>query len=119
MTKRAAICAAVLWAAPVAAQSLDLDGVHRWLGSDPATACDTSVYNDGQMTIDGATVAFIETSCKLGDPVAIRDMPEGTLYDAVCNGEGDIWTERMLVYKTFDGIAILSRGAVRTYQRCE
>lgn len=116
MTKRAAL-ALVFLASPVVSQ--DLDGVYRWQDSDPATGCDSSAYAEFQVTISGNQISFVETQCKLGNPMPIRDMPEGTLYDAVCAGEGDTWTERMLVYRTFDGVALLSRGAARTYSRCE
>lgn len=106
-----------LLSAPLHAQSLD--GTYHWTGSDPATACDTTVYNDGRITIAGNRISFVESQCKLDAPVSVRDMPEGTLYDATCTGEGEIWTERMFVYRTFAGVAVLSRGAARTYTRCE
>ena len=117
MTKRAAALALILLASPVAAQNLD--GVYHWVDTDPATSCDTDGYNPFQVTIEGNKVSFVETQCKLGNPEEISDMPEGTLYEAVCSGEGDTWTERMIVYETFDGVALLSRGAARTYTRCQ
>lgn len=104
-------------ASPVVAQNLD--GVYYWQDSDPGFGCAESAYAEFQITIEGNKISFVETQCKLGDPVGIRDMAEATLYDAVCTGEGDTWTERMLVYETYDGVALLSRGAARTYTRCQ
>jgi len=111
------LIALTLLAAPAVADTYD--GRYFWRGGDPVTACDPDVYNDGSITIDGPQISFIESSCQLTKPTALRDMPEGTLFDAICSGEGDTWTERMMVYKTFDGVAVISRGAVRTYTRCQ
>lgn len=83
------------------------------------TGCDLDVYNDGRVTISGDAITFIETTCALTNETPIRDMAEGTLFDMVCSGEGEEWTERVFIYQTFDGVAVLSRGVARTYQRCE
>ena len=75
--------------------------------------------SDATIEIREGAVWFIESRCELTNPVALRDMPEGMLYDGLCAGEGETWSERMLVYRTYDGVAVLSRGAARTYSRCE
>ena len=97
----------------------DLQGLYKWDTGEPAGSCTFVEYDDANFGIEGNTVQWIETTCKLSNPTAVRDMPEGMLYDAVCNGEGDIWSERMFIYQTYAGVAVLSRGAVRTYTRCE
>ena len=104
-------------AAPVAADTYD--GTYYWAGTDPVQGCATDGYAEMSIEIDGPRIFFIETTCELSNPTALRDMPEATLFDATCSGEGDKWTERMMFYQTYDGIAVLSRGAARTYSRCE
>ncbi len=107
----------LLLATPLAAQSLD--GRYYWAGSDPARGCTPNAYSEGSITLDGGQVFFVESHCALTNRVAIRDMNGAFLYDAQCSGEGDTWTERMLVYPTSDGVAVLSRGAARVYTRCQ
>ncbi|MGJ8610169.1 MAG: hypothetical protein ACSHWY_03685 [Octadecabacter sp.] len=102
---------------PAVADSFD--GSYYWQGSDPVVGCDLDRYNDSSIQIEGSQIHFIETTCELANPTSLRDMPEGTLFDAVCSGEGEIWSERMMIYSTYDGVAVLSRGAARTYSRCE
>jgi hypothetical protein len=113
---RLALVAALL-ATPVFADTFD--GRYFWRGTDPLTGCDPEAYNEGSITIGEGQIAFIESNCTLTKPTALRDMPEGTLFDAVCFGEGETWTERMMVYKTYDGVAVISRAAARTYSRCQ
>jgi len=113
---RLAIVLAVL-ATPVVADTYD--GEYYWTGTDPVQGCTDDGYNDMSVKIDGTLIFWIETTCDLRNPTEIRDMSDGTLYDAYCSGEGDKWTERMLLYQTYEGVAVLSRGAVRTYSRCE
>jgi len=109
--------ALALLATPAFAEGYD--GSYYWQGSDPVSGCDRTQYNDGSIQISDNQIFFIESSCKLANPTALRDMPEGTLFDAVCSGEGEVWAERMMIYSTYDGLAVLSRGAARTYSRCE
>lgn len=109
--------ALILFAAPAFAD--DYDGNYYWQGSDPVAGCNQNQYNDGSIRISDKQVFFVESSCELANPMSLRDMPEGTLFDAACTGEGEAWTERMMIYATFNGIAVLSRGAARTYSRCE
>ncbi|WP_296419901.1 hypothetical protein [Pseudooctadecabacter sp.] len=109
--------ALALMATPLAAQTLD--GTYHWSGTDPVAGCDLDTYNDGRITLADDKITFVESTCTLTNPTAIRDMAEGTLFDMVCSGEGEEWTERVFIYQTFDGVAVLSRGAARTYQRCE
>lgn len=109
-------------ATPAAADVLaDAAGLYVWdTGEAGVVATCTAVdYDNAMLQIQGNTLTYIETTCKLANPTALRDMPEGTLYDAVCNGEGDIWSERVMVYDTYAGVAVISRGAVRTYRACQ
>ena len=103
-------------ATPVLADSFD--GLYQFDDADPI-ACTQVGYGNADLELYRDDILFIETACKLTNPTGLRDMPEGVLYDAVCTGEGDTWTERMLVYESFDDLAIISRGAVRAYKLCQ
>jgi hypothetical protein len=97
----------------------DAGGLYKWGTAEFGATCTAVDYDNADLEIRGNSISFIETNCKLSNPTMLRDMPEGMLYDAVCSGEGDVWQERMMIYKTYDGIAVISRGAVRPYRRCE
>lgn len=97
----------------------DVQGLYRADRAETDGICTGVGYDNASIAIEGNQVFFIETTCTLSDPSKLRDMPEGTLYDATCNGEGSVWYERMMVYQTYDGVVVISRGTVRTYRRCE
>ncbi|MCA2012739.1 hypothetical protein LCM17_14680 [Cereibacter sphaeroides] len=65
-----------------------------WDFSDAACGQQLS---DGRLIIDDTILRFWESSCTLSNPVAIRDMPAATLYDASCSGEGYEWNTRFLL----------------------
>lgn len=102
---------------PVAAQ--DFDGLYYWTGTDPVQGCEGLGSTETTIEITEGSIWFVESGCELTNPTAVENMPEGTLYDAVCYGEGETWTEGMFIYKTFEGIAVLSGGAARTYTACQ
>ena len=96
-----------------------LNGLYVFETAPSDGQCTMVDYGNADLEIYNDTIVFIETECVLTQPTAIRDMSEGVLYDAVCTGEGDTWTERMMLYKTFEGVAVISRGAARTFRVCE
>ncbi|MDB4213741.1 hypothetical protein N9741_02600 [Octadecabacter sp.] len=96
-----------------------LNGLYVWDTAPEGGQCTMVGYDNADLEIFDNTIAFIETQCVLTEPTAIRDMSEGILYDAKCTGEGETWTERMMMYEIFDGVAIISRGAVRTFRHCQ
>jgi len=77
-----------------------------------------AVYPETQVEISGSKISFIESSCKLENPTDLRDMPDAKLYDVVCSGEGESWSERALIGMSGDDLLIYSRGFARTYESC-
>jgi hypothetical protein len=53
------------------------------------------------------------------NPVLVRDMAGAVLFDFVCEGEGETWTERAFVQWAQDGGLILVwRGFAQMLPRC-
>lgn len=103
----------IRWLAPLllaAAPALAFDGTY---GNCAGTGEDVPVR------IEGETIAFYESSCQMTNPVLVRDMDGAVLFDFVCTGEGEEWTERAFVQWSHDGGLILVwRGFARTLPRC-
>jgi hypothetical protein len=61
----------------------------------------------------------LESSCRLTNRTAIRDMPSAALFDLECSGEGEVWTERLFLLKQPDGALLWAsdRGAA-IHQTC-
>ena len=82
------------------------------------TDCSAEV-SEMRVTIARGEISFWESSCRLTNPVNVRDIDGAVLYDAVCSGEGEEWTLRMLLMPGHDGglIRVVSGFAI-TYDRC-
>jgi hypothetical protein len=87
-----------------------------WAGS--AEAC-TAGYAEDRLTIAGSSIRFVESSCTLANPTALRDMPQAMLYDIECSGEGMTWSERAFIGSDGeDGLIVYTRGYATQYRRC-
>ena len=78
----------------------------------------SGAYPETQVRISGTEIGFIETTCELTNATALRDMPEAKLYDMVCSGEGESWSERAFIGTDQNGLMVYSRGTARIYQSC-
>jgi len=57
--------------------------------------------------------------CTLRDPVGVSGM-DATLYNAICQADGDPWQRRIMIMRTEDGIAVIQKGArISMLRRCE
>ncbi|WP_101067735.1 hypothetical protein [Roseovarius salinarum] len=74
--------------------------------------------DDGKVRIAGDTIRFWESTCRLTNPVPVRDMTGAVLYDMVCRGEGQEWASRVLLMPTDDGLVRVEAGFAMTYERC-
>jgi hypothetical protein len=100
--------AATLAPGLVAAQSFD--GVYQSGSCGAAT--------DGRVEIAGNRISFWESTCQLTNPVSVRDMGDGTLFDVVCTGEGETWSYRMFMMQGAEGLIMVRDGYAFTYPRC-
>ena len=80
--------------------------------------CGTTPSDLG-VEVAGDTIAFFESRCAMSNPVNVRDMGGAVLYDAVCTGEGESYTRRMMVMQGPDGrLVLVQAGFATTYARC-
>lgn len=100
------LAALLLLAAPAAA----FDGTYGTCGG---------TGEEAPVRIAGEVITFYESECRMTNPVLVRDMPGAVLFDFVCQGEGESWTERAFVQRTGDGGLILVwRGLAATLPFC-
>lgn len=81
--------------------------------------CNEAGGDDVPVTIDGDVIRFYESECRMTNPVLVRDMDGAVLFDLVCEGEGESWTDRAFFQRTLDGGLILVwRGFARQMPLC-
>lgn len=84
---------------------------------DPASC--GAAYSDTRVRISGNQIGFIESTCALGNPTSIREMDSAQLFDLQCSGEGQIWSERVLIGLSGENQLLLySRGYASLRTRC-
>ncbi|RVT87331.1 hypothetical protein DXV76_04410 [Rhodobacteraceae bacterium CCMM004] len=109
---RAGLCLAAL-AAPAAAGPFD--GLWR---PSPTADCTRVGGDGGALKIEGDSFTGAESTCDLTLPVNVRDM-NAVLYDMRCTGEGDEWTQRVLLMTAADGgLIMLLNGFAFKYDAC-
>lgn len=75
---------------------------------------------ESRLRIEGDTVRFYESTCRMTNPVPVRDMAGAVLYDLACTGEGESWTERTLLMPGGGGgLVRVTEGFAFTYARCD
>ena len=81
--------------------------------------CGVSAGEDVPVVIEGDVIRFYESQCRMTNPTLVRDMPGAVLFDFVCQGEGETWTDRAFLQRTEDGGLILVwRGFAQTLAYC-
>jgi hypothetical protein len=79
--------------------------------------CKIVGMDGGAIRISGTKFEEVESSCSMTRPTKVRDM-DAVLYDLNCSGEGETWSERVMIMKQQNGIAIIRRGSVGEWQLC-
>jgi len=80
--------------------------------------CATVGMEGGAVAVEGDVLHGVGNACQLTDPVEVRGM-NAVLYDAICTGEGDAYSERVLLMSHDFGIYVLRDGLVLDWLRCE
>ncbi len=105
----------LLLLAPGAAMASGLDGKYRM---NEQWDCKSIGMDGGAIAINGNIFTGVESSCKMKNPVKLRDM-NATLYDLECGGEGENWTTRAMFMRHDEGLIIIWPGTTGTiWQRC-
>lgn len=78
-----------------------------------------SVGSDGgALAIRDGALFGVESRCALTAPVPVRGM-NATLYDALCTGEGETWSNRVMILATETGVVVIQDGFANPLRRCD
>ncbi len=113
-------CFALLAVLPFAVASAagPFDGIYR-PNHDFAVSWDcTSIGMDGgALAIQGQELFGVENRCELTEPVRIKGM-NAILYNGICAGEGDEYSERIMLMKSDHGVYVIQDGLALDLIRC-
>jgi hypothetical protein len=107
---------ALLAAAPAAAGPYD--GLYR--PDYPETEgwdCRSVGQDGGALAVQGDVFQGVENACRLTNPVPVTGM-DAVLYDAVCAGEGETASYRLMLMRVPDGLAVIEDGSVSFLKSC-
>ena len=77
-------------------------------------------FSDGRLEVTPTAIQFWESSCDLTNPTNLRGLPDAKLYDAVCYGEGEEWTYRVMLATDYRGDLIrYTQEGAWTSVRCQ
>lgn len=94
------------------------DGLYKPAGANWSCAQADVGMDGGAMAVQDNTFYGVENACTLTNPVAVRGM-QATLFDAVCSGEGESYSYRMMLMKTAEGILFAQDGFASALIRCK
>jgi hypothetical protein len=100
-------------------QAVAFDGLYRpdqpWAeGWD----CKSVGMDGGALAVQDGVFYGVENTCELTNPTEVRGM-DAVLYDAVCAGEGETDTYRMMLMRVEGGLAVIRNGSANVMKRCE
>lgn len=85
-----------------------------------AVDCAAGAGSETRIGIEGDSIRFHESICRLANPVTVRGMTGATLFDATCTGEGETWAKRILLMPGSEGgLVRVEDGFAMTYARCD
>lgn len=115
------IALSLLLAGPLAAQDYDFGGLYRPVGEAfEGWACteETIGQDGGALAVKDGTFFGLESACELTNPVNIRDM-NARLFDAVCTGEGESYSYRLMLMKKEGGLIFAQDGFAFELVSCD
>ena len=115
------VCSVAICCFATAGLAGSYDGLYRPTGGHSVGwSCQRADIgmDGGAMAVQNGKFFGVENECALTNPVAVRGM-QATLYDAVCSGEGESYTYRLMLMKTSDGIAFVKDGFANRLTRCD
>lgn len=75
--------------------------------------------SDGRLTVSDGEIVFWESACALQPLSPIPELGNAVIYDITCTGEGESWTDRIvLMNESGGGLIMLRPGFVAEYARC-
>ena len=116
------LLACLALAAPAGAQTAEFDGLYKPAGAEGWTCSAQMLGMDGgAVAIRNGQMFGVESTCDLTAAVPVRDM-NAVLYDKVCAGEGETWTERVMLMRsmfTARVLYVISDMHVAEWEACE
>ena len=95
------------------------NGLYFPKGADDWSCKSADLAQDGgAVGVKFDSLMGVENICRLSRPVNVVNM-DATLYDATCTAEGTEYSERVMLMKTEDGIAVIRDGSVAEWTTCE
>lgn len=79
--------------------------------------CKTVGMDGGAMEIRSGKLRGVESLCLMKNPIAVRGM-EAVLYDLECNGEGETWSNRLMLLKQKGGLLYIQDGFATQWRHC-
>jgi len=109
LTLLAAVLPGLLAASPY-------DGTYRQTAN---ADCGLVGVDGGAIRIADGIFYGVESQCRMTRPVAVVNM-NATLYTLTCEGEGEVWSERVMLMEAAenDGILMIWNGYAFQYGRC-
>lgn len=93
--------------------------IHHWHFDISKEVC-SHEFSDGWLEVTPMAIQFWESSCDLTNPTNLRGLPDAKLYDAVCYGEGEEWTYRVMLATDYRGDLIrYTQEGAWTSVRCQ
>lgn len=71
----------------------------------------------GAVGVVGGYLEGVENSCELTKPTNIRGM-DAIVYDAICSGEGEQYTHRVMLMRHDSGIYVIENGYSSKWRSC-
>ncbi|GKY87856.1 hypothetical protein [Sinisalibacter aestuarii] len=104
---------------PAAAGAGPFDGLYR-PNDDWAERwdCQSVGMEGGALEITGTTITGVDNACTLADPVEVRGL-NAVLYDRTCTGEGEPYSERLMLMGHDFGVYVITDGLVLDWLRCD
>jgi hypothetical protein len=103
---------------PISAAAAPYDGLYRPnVQAAMLWDCHSVGQDGGAVAVMGDQLIGVENRCTLTNPVEVRGMA-ATLFDAACNGEGESYSERVMLMAQPGGLYVIRDGAVSDWVRC-
>jgi len=110
------VCAAVLIAA--IATATPFDGLYKLVDGSWSCNPEDIGMDSGALSLQDGYLHGIENSCELTEPTNVRGM-DAVLYDALCSGEGEQYSYRLMILRHEQGIYLVQDDYVAEWHNCQ
>ncbi len=114
------ISAVVLMASASAVYATPFDGLYAPAGSFESWSCKSEELggDGGAVGVTNDYLHGVENDCELTNPTNVRGM-DAVLYDAVCSGEGEQYSYRLMLMRHDIGIYVIGNSYAAEWRSCQ